>query len=174
MPRRTNTLSLTRDKGRIAPEVCCPPRTGYDPHNAGVWPRLDRATWSALERCVRGMPWSDHLLLAAIILAAHHWPAWQILATLSMLHGRLLTLFHFHNFVEIEEWDVERQVEEDLWSGQWIGRERELRIEFWEHYQDISCEVLLWFGQLPDSEQRIYQAFLLPVLSSSREIRQTK
>jgi hypothetical protein len=162
MPRHNGSGFPSHAKGRIATEVRHAPHTGYDPNNPGMYPRLHWTTQAALERCVRGTSWSDHLLLASIVLAAHNWPPWRILAAVATLHGYLLTLLRSHALSEIEEWDVDHQYDEDLGSSRLVGRERETRVTFWEHYQDISWELLQWIENLPNAEQRIYRPFLLP------------
>jgi hypothetical protein len=169
MPPHNNKITFGDGNGQIAAEVYRAPYTGCDPDQAGLWPQLDWATCAALETCIRGTPWADQFLLAAMILAAHRWPAWRIMATLCALHGHLLTVFQAGAFSQIGEWDVQSERDDDLWSNRWTGRERERRVAFWEQYQDVTRELQRWFGQLSDAQQLTYRPFLLPTLLGYRK-----
>ena len=159
----TNRMKSWSDlEGMIAPVILHAPKTGGDPR--GDWPAVHSRIAGYLARHVVGVPWANHLALAAAVLAARQYDVVSIKVVVNTLHVRLKELFQALSLKTMSDFDAEHHIPLYLKGEILPDAQPSLRERFWIHYSTAAKQVWLWLETLPSDEKDQYQAFAFSVI----------
>jgi len=149
-------------EGKIAPEILIAPKTGGDPE--GKWLLIGDKLVKYLENNVVGNPWSDHLVLMAIVMTARRNDVTTVLNTITNLNTRWTNLFPVLGLQTMNDWKPEKHIPLYL-RGEILPKDSEsMRITFWSRYNGATRTVWNWYRSLPDINKQVYEPFVLKTL----------
>jgi len=149
-------------EGKIASEVFRAPKTCGDPDGKGVWPEVDKRIIFYLEHSVFGKPWTNHLALVALVLAARRRDASTILGILSELNCRFKVLFPALHLTVMDDWKADTHICAYL-RGEVRPEDTDTtRMYFCKAYNGGTKQLQSWARALPEDVRANYQQFILP------------
>ena len=149
-------------EGKVAPEILIAPKTGGDPE--GKWLLIGDKLVKYLENNVVGNPWSDHLVLMAIVMTARRNDVTTVLNTITNLNTRWTNLFPVLGLQTMNDWKPEKHIPLYL-RGEILPKDSEsMRITFWSRYNGATRTVWNWYRSLPDINKQVYEPFVLKTL----------
>jgi integrase len=154
-----------RLQGRIAKEVFTAPKTAADIDNGQRWQVLGDRAIKYIESNVLGQPWTDHLALAALVLAARGYDLQTIVVSLHVLQPRLLAIFQALGITEMREWKPALHIPAYLKAELLPDDNGSRRLEFWKRYNTASKQVKNWIESLPEEDRARYEKFALPSIN---------
>jgi hypothetical protein len=149
-------------EGKVAPEILIAPKTGGDPE--GKWDLINDKLAKHLQNNVVGNPWSDHLVLMAIVMTARKNDIQTVLNTIRSLNSRWTELFPVLGLQTMNDWNPEKHIPVYLRGEILPGNTETMRITFWNRYAGGTRNVLQWYRSLSDIDKPVYEPFILPML----------
>jgi hypothetical protein len=153
----------SRLQGKVADCILIAPKTGGDP--SGNWLKVHNRVVTYLEKSVVGKLWLNHLALIAAIMTAQRRQVNTVSNTISVINCRFCELFPALDLLTIDDWDVEIHMPMYL-KGDVLPRDsRSKRVRFYLRYKGVTKLVWGWFKTLSDSDKKLYQDFVLPIVN---------
>lgn len=154
-----------RLQGKVSPLILTAPKTGGDP--LGNWVKVHERLVRYLERNIVGKPWIDPLALVTAVMIAHRLDITTVISTLRVLNGRWDDLFLALGLQGMQDWKVKQHMQMYLAREVLPNDSEGTRITFWRTYSTAVNHVRRWLKSLTETDQVLYQPFLLSELQVS-------